>query len=189
MHACMCLLIYGSSLSLWCSSVVWLRIVHYCTTPIFHCSVKFLHKNITILQKSFLCLCQPKPYVLFFSSMQHKWNWIKDEQMVIVLCYCLACWYYILSFIVQTYRHIGTYNETIKCCLENYTELEWKSMYTSLVNFCQHLNAGAPLVFVWCEFTHGQVWSSLGVVTGNCKEYTHSTMCFHFGFDIVWQDH
>lgn len=94
------------------------------------------------------------------------------------LLFGLLVLYITVYFIVQTYRHIGTYNETLKCCLENYTELAWKSMQTSLVSFCQHLNGGATLVFVWCEFTHGQVWSSPGVVTGSCKEYTHSTACF-----------
>lgn len=86
------------------------------------------------------------------------------NNMVIVL---LAVLYYLYYLLLA--KHTGTYNETLKCCLENYTELEWKSVQTSLVSFCLHLNGGATSAFVWSEFTHGQVWSSLGVVRKNIR--------------------
>lgn len=72
---------------------------------------------------------------------------MRDGDFGVQYGYCSACCA-ILSFISQTYKHIGTYNETLKCCLENCTELEWKSVQTSLVGFCQHLNGEATLVFV-----------------------------------------
>lgn len=169
--------------------VCFLRYFHYCTRPLkFPLFKKVLElKYIYILQyyKNPFSIYVTPNHMFFFYATEKELNegWMNGD-CAVQYGYCSACWYYILSLIGK-HRHIGTYNETLKCCLENYTELYWKSVQTSLVSFCQHLNGGATLVFVWCEFTHGQVWSSLGVVTGSCKEYTHSTACFYFDFDIV----
>lgn len=118
----------------------------------------------------------PNPYDVLFLCNTKGTGWemvILVYNMVIVL---LAVLYYLYYLLLA--KHTGTYNETLKCCLENYTELEWKSVQTSLVSFCLHLNGGATSAFVWSEFTHGQVWSSLGVVTESCKEYTIQQQAF-----------
>jgi len=65
--------------------------------------------------------------------------------VILVYIWLLSC---LLRYIRLLYKRTDTYNETLKCCLENYTELEWKSVQTSLVGFCQHLNGEATLVFV-----------------------------------------
>ncbi len=153
-------------------SVVWRRIVvpgQLSNVQYMYC-IKYY--NITKIN-----LCHSKSYVFYFfcaTQMELNKGWANGD-FTVQFGYSSACWCYILSFIV---RYIGTYNETLKGRLESYTELEWKSVQTSLVSFYQHLNGRASLVFVWWEFTHGQVWSSLGAVTASCKEYTHSTACF-----------
>ncbi len=104
-------LIYCSSISFMMLSVVWLRIFHYCTRPTFQCSIKFLHKNITILQKSYLNLCHSKSYVFYFfhaTQMELNKGWVNGD-CAVQYGYCSACWCYILLFYcpnIQTYRHI-----------------------------------------------------------------------------------
>lgn len=70
---------------------------------------------------------------------------MRDGVFGVQYSYCSACCaiYYLLLA-----KRTGTYNEHLKCCLENYTELEWKSVQTSLVGFCHHLNGEATSVFV-----------------------------------------
>jgi len=50
------LLIYCSSISFMMLSVVWLRIVHYCTRPTLECSIYVLHKILQYYKNLFMSL-------------------------------------------------------------------------------------------------------------------------------------